>query len=242
MKTILIEYHGETVIAFIVGDYKATISQEDAKSANFPATPDFFAAPDIRIGLDQCKECGVWKSEDEELYGDGYCENCASMCNDCQIYFSNTELRMIDGTKVCKTCEEKWKTEKPKNYHYAKAIEDSGDYEAIIGDVKVEFEYIGEGISGDYTGEEYDVPLWRFYTQKKEYVDDFQQGIDHPDWNWADVEDGSYCTTLAIDTPVDVMSKLTVILAERMEEAVRDGRLRREGQECSHIDETWIKE
>ena len=57
------------------------------------------------------------------------------------------------------------------NEKYHKEIDEAGDFEAIVGDVKVNFEYIGEGLGGDYTGEEDDVPMWRFYTQYKKYVD-----------------------------------------------------------------------
>jgi hypothetical protein len=129
------------------------------------------------------------------------------------------------------------------NEKYAEAIDNAGDYEAIVGDVKVMFEYIGEGYSGDYTGEEDDVPLWRFYTEQKAYMEEGHTGSDHPDWNWEGVDDASYCTTLPIDTPKEIMEKLVIILAERMEEVIREkGSVKRLGEECSWIDETWIKE
>ena len=125
---------------------------------------------------------------------------------------------------------------------YHEIIDNTGDYEAISGDVKVNFEYIGEGYSGEYDKDDpADMPLWRFYTQKREYVDDPDTGIDHPDWNWVEVNEGSYCTQLSLSTSKDVMEKLVKILAKRMEQAVIEDRVKREGEECSWIDETWIK-
>ena len=100
MKTILIKYKEKMVPVYIVGDHKATISQEDFGCAGT------FANTELRIELDQCKECGVWKSEDEELYGDGYCTECAVMCSECQIYHSKYDCEDIDGEKMCLFCIE----------------------------------------------------------------------------------------------------------------------------------------
>jgi len=100
MKKIKIEYHGKMVEAFIVGDNKATISFEDAGLDPFEK--------EVRVELDQCLRCGVWCSEDDELYGDGYCTDCAEMCDDCQLYFSPKDIIRVNKTWYsCKKCAEK---------------------------------------------------------------------------------------------------------------------------------------
>jgi len=237
MKKIKIEYHGKMVEAFIVGDNKATISFEDAGLDPFEK--------EVRVELDQCLKCGVWCSEDEEMYGDGYCTKCCDMCSECQQYKSNKGMTIINGERVCQDCIEAFKNSRPNNYKYHKAIDECPYAEAIDGDLKVSFEYIGEGLSGDYTGEEDDVPLMRFYTSKKEYIEN-GQGIDHPDWNWVEMEDGSFCTRVTVDTPTDILEKMAKVILEKMKEVTgEDGipeyNIRKTSEDCSWIDETWIK-
>ena len=109
MKKINIEYHGKMVEALIVGDYKATISPEDAIDAS---TVVMFVAQEEKsiecVELEQCLNCGAWCSEDDELYGDGYCTDCAEMCDDCQLYFSPKDIIRVNKTWYsCKKCAEK---------------------------------------------------------------------------------------------------------------------------------------
>lgn len=60
------------------------------------------------ITLDKCKNCGKWCSEDDEMYGDGYCTDCAEMCDECQKYVCHTEITKVgDNYFLCKTCIEK---------------------------------------------------------------------------------------------------------------------------------------
>ena len=128
------------------------------------------------------------------------------------------------------------------NEKYQKAIDECFDIEVQRGDIKVSFEYIGEGYCGDYTGEEDDVPFMRFYTWQKEYVDDPDTGIDHPDWNWKEVEDGSYCTQVPVDTPKETLEKMAWAILDRMEEAIKEcDSVKKTGEECSWVDESWIK-
>ena len=53
------------------------------------------------------------------------------------------------------------------NEKYQKAIDDLVETHVQEGDIRVTLEYLGEGLGGDYTGEEDDVPLMRFYTFKR---------------------------------------------------------------------------
>jgi len=130
-----------------------------------------------------------------------------------------------------------------KTDKYHKAINDCPEVEVINGDVKIVFGYIGEGISGDYTGEENDVPLMRFYVSKKELIDDPDTGTDHPDWNWVDVEDASYCTQIPVDTSKEILEKLALIILDRVEGYVNAGdSVKKLCQELSRINKTWIKD
>jgi hypothetical protein len=77
--------------------------------------------------------------------------------------------------------------------------------ELTAGDVKVVWEAIGEGVSGEYDPDDpQDVELLRFSVYRK--------GIDSTNpWNdWIEVDDASYCTQVPVDTPVET---LTVLLA-----------------------------
>jgi len=127
------------------------------------------------------------------------------------------------------------------NEKYYKAMDEMVEPDVSIGDIRVTFEYVGEGLSGDYTGEEDDVPLMRFYTWKKEYVDEPNIGTEHPDWEWGEVEDGSYCTRIPVDTPNDVLNEMALIILDRMIEAIENDDVRGTGEELSWIDETWLK-
>ncbi len=81
---ILIKYNDKTINAEVIGDHKVTISSKNAGLED--------RIHETCIELDQCKECGAWKSEDEELYGDGYCSRCCTMCDCCQQYKPMEEM------------------------------------------------------------------------------------------------------------------------------------------------------
>ena len=62
----------------------------------------------------------------------------------------------------------------------------------IRDNVRVEWDYIGEGISGDYNGDNpEDIKLLRFRVSSRDGAEDI----------WTDVDDGSYCTCMPLDTP-----------------------------------------
>ena len=223
---IVIKYHDNICRVIVIDDYKVSISQEDAGCKGK-------LSDDEPIELDQCKNCGEWKSVDEEMYGGGYCDNCAQICEGCDLYFNCKDMEQVsDYEYLCKGCAF------PNNHKYQKAMDEMNEPDVSRGDVRVTFEYIGEGLSGDYTGEEDDVPQMRFYMHKKEDRPD-GGGTDHPDWDWVEVEDGSYCTRVSVDTPNDVLEKLAWILLDRVEGRINAGdSIKKLGEELSWIDET----
>ena len=108
MKKILINYNGKTIFAFVVGDYKVTISQEDAEKDSSVVQMFTNGETIDCIELDQCKECGKWCSEDDGLYGDGICDSCAVLCFDCEVYFNHKTMHSISNEEmICQECVKK---------------------------------------------------------------------------------------------------------------------------------------
>ncbi len=69
---------------------------------------------------------------------------------------------------------------------------------ATVDNMKAEFEYIGEGYSGDYEPLELgDRPLLRLYLFKKD-----------EDGEWQEVEDGSVCTLVVAGTPTNKLKEI----------------------------------
>ena len=123
---------------------------------------------------------------------------------------------------------------------YQKAIDNFLDVEVEEGDVKVVFTYLGEGISGDYDREdEDDMPMLRFDIFEREYVDD---GREHPDWNWIEVDSGSYCTEVCIDTPKEILEEMAQYILDNVKDDISANRsIRSIGQELSWIDKDMIR-
>lgn len=92
---ILITYHDEKVIAMVLGDYKVSISSKDAGLAD--------RVHEIAIELDQCRECGVWCSEDDEMYGE-YCGGCSEICMGCMEDFNKNDMQILDDEPFCSVC------------------------------------------------------------------------------------------------------------------------------------------
>ncbi len=225
-----ITYDGEIIEAIILGSNKVSISQKD-----------FFIDGQIdgshRIELDQCQECGEWCCEDEDMYHDNiddkqYCDSCSVLCESCSCCFHRSNMSPDpedDDMLCCNHCL-------GKIDRFQKVIDDFDDVEVQDGDVKVVFTYIGEGMSGDYreVGVE-DVPLFRFDIFKKDYVD-FDGGIDHPDWNWGEVDGGSYCTTVTIDTPKEIVEKMALHILNEVKHSIMTGEsIRSIAADMSHI-------
>ena len=79
--------------------------------------------------------------------------------------------------------------------------------------IRVEFEYIGEGLYGEYTGHDDDVPLFRFYIY---FSND-------GGYNFEEVNNGSYCTKLPIDTPVEKLKSLGQDIIEKVKIPLMNG-------------------
>jgi hypothetical protein len=75
--------------------------------------------------------------------------------------------------------------------------------ELTCGSVRVVFEYLGEGLSGDYDeSDPDDVAFLRFTIYKR-------TGHSGEDWiDWEAIEDASYCTQIRTDTPAETLSLL----------------------------------
>ena len=213
---ILIKWNDKKYLAKVLQNYKVAVS---------------IGGQDVT--LDQCKCCGVWTSEDEELYGDGYCASCCAMCIDCQQYKPREQMaQFAEPGSICKECQSK---------RYQKLIDDFDDVEAQEGDVKVVFTYIGEGIVGDYGESENDIPHLRFDIFEKSYVRN-SDGIEHPDWDWLKVESGSYCTAVPIDTPKEIVEKMAKYILDEVKDNIAANRsIRHTAAALSYIDENMVK-
>jgi hypothetical protein len=122
---------------------------------------------------------------------------------------------------------------------YQKLIDAFDDVEVIEGDIKVAFTYIGEGLSGEYGESENDYPCLRFDIYEKDYVD---YGSEHPDWNWDAVESGSYCTTISIETPKEIVKKMAKYILDEVKDNIDGARsIRHVAAGLSHITEQTVK-
>ena len=101
--------------------------------------------------------------------------------------------------------------------------------ELTSGDTKVEFDYIGEGMSGDYDPDDpNDSPLLRFYVSK----------IDYSTKEWEVVDGGSYCTYVDADTEIPTLAKLLGIILQEVTASNFD---KRRMAELSHMREEWAE-
>jgi hypothetical protein len=80
-----------------------------------------------------------------------------------------------------------------------------------IGNDKVVWEYIGEGMSGDYCEDDPDdVPLLRFSCYR------LQQVWETGQFDWEELDNGSYCTQLTVDESVDNLLKAAQTILDRI--------------------------
>lgn len=103
----------------------------------------------------------------------------------------------------------------------------------IRGDVKVEWEWIGEGMSGDYDpADQRDTPFLRFTVSHRA-----------PAADWESVDDASYCTLVTRDTPATTLESLLVWLMDEFYEPVSEGHsVKKLGERMSWIRPDGIKE
>jgi len=95
----------------------------------------------------------------------------------------------------------------------------------IKGDIKIEFEHIGEGWSGDYDpNDPDDTPLLRFTVYK----------LDGGQWN--EIENASYCTLFPDDTPDVIQLKgLQIIMDVIYFDATTEQGIKRKCQALSWL-------
>ncbi len=98
----------------------------------------------------------------------------------------------------------------------------------ISGNVKVEIEWIGEGIEGDYyENDPEDIPLLRFSVYKRE-------GDDY----WEAVDDASYCTNLPATVRPDIARKAVRYIMGWVEEPLKENySIKKICEKLSWIDE-----
>lgn len=73
---------GDVYEATVIGDHKVEINHPDH---------------DEPIELDQCEGCGIWLTEDEEMYEDsinhkGHCDNCCAICGICEENYHRSNM------------------------------------------------------------------------------------------------------------------------------------------------------
>lgn len=101
MDKIKVKYEDKMYDAEVVGDHKVLIY--DYEISLYQQEGD----AKINIYLDQCLNCGVWSSEEDGYYGDGYCDGCAAICIECECYHNAVDMipPIEDGAEyVCKEC------------------------------------------------------------------------------------------------------------------------------------------
>lgn len=98
--------------------------------------------------------------------------------------------------------------------------------ELTIGPVRVSFEHIGEGYSGEYNpNDPEDRRLLRFYIEERD-----------EDGDWNDVDNGSFCTTLTTDTSIkDLVNYLTLIWGRVWEKLLAGESIKRECEKLSWL-------
>ena len=98
--------------------------------------------------------------------------------------------------------------------------------------VKVEWEDLGEGISGDYNPDDpTDVSLYRFDIYAK------TKGGD-----WQDIDDASYCTQVPVETDEKILKEgLKMIMVEIFDAVVQGASIKKACEQMSWISVKTIK-
>lgn len=109
---------------------------------------------------------------------------------------------------------------------------DKPDLSAERDGVKVDLEWIGEGLCGDFnSNDEDDVPLLRFTVLKE-----LDPGI------WEEVEHGSYCTQLSAKLPQEELQKFCDAMLNQVFDAVKVGAsIKNECERLSWMHESWFR-
>lgn len=97
---ILITYNKQQYLAKVTADHEVMLLGVENEEL-------------IDIKLDQCQECGIWLSEDDEMYHDdindkSYCDGCSVYCEPCGNCFNRVNMSPNpddDGMLICKNCK-----------------------------------------------------------------------------------------------------------------------------------------
>jgi hypothetical protein len=96
------------------------------------------------------------------------------------------------------------------------------------GDLRVTWEWIGEGWSGDYDADDpEDEPLLRF-TVDKEVTMGNESG-------WEQYDDGSYCTRMPVKTPTRILVDALGVILEAAEDSLQNGSFKKRMEELSWL-------
>jgi len=99
------------------------------------------------------------------------------------------------------------------------------------GDVRVEWDDIGEGVSGDYNDNDPDdIALLRFYFATRNSAGE-----------WEDLENGSYCTRFPVDSTPQQRAQALELLMDRAYDDILAGNYKRTIEELSWIEPGWLK-
>lgn len=103
----------------------------------------------------------------------------------------------------------------------------AGDLELVRGDVKVELDWIGEGISGDYNADDPDdEPLLRFSVLRRsglEGDDPYALESGYEQDEWTPFRDASYCTNISATLPEEKLRGLLEFLMDEVEGPASQG-------------------
>lgn len=128
--------------------------------------------------------------------------------------------------------------------YWKKAIGDFLPVAVKEDKVMVEFENIGEGLSGDYNeDDEQDIPVLRFgvYKRSTNPLPAFDKGIPKPEDQWESVDDASYSTKVPVDTPKESLEKMARLIMDRVKQRVLDySSVKKLCEQLSWIQESWV--
>jgi hypothetical protein len=106
------------------------------------------------------------------------------------------------------------------------------DFELIHKGFRVVWEWIGEGVDGDYNEEdEDDTPLLRFSCFKRYVRKDYADPTYHDDWE--ELADSSYCTRMPVNSSLKHLAIAASIILEALEDNADNGCYKKRLEELS---------
>lgn len=101
------------------------------------------------------------------------------------------------------------------------------------GTLRVTWEYIGEGWSGDYNADDNtDIPLLRFtvsrYEPLTQFIHDYNNGYEQ-------LDNGSYCTAMPINTSFRLLVNALGVIMEAAKDSLENGTFKKRMEELSWL-------